>query len=345
MTRNLYLGADLDPVVIAAVSGDLNALFAAVSDAWATIVGTDFHARAEALADEIKQDKPMLVGLQEVTLYRTGPVDGVPLNATNVEYDYLEILLDELNKRDLHYAPVALPSEDNQNFDVEVPGDTDVSPDHVNPQDIRLTDHDVILARTDLPDSQLKLSNVQTANFATNASFPIGGTGQSVTLYRGWGSVDVSLGGHKFRLINTHLEQEGSFNQVQVAQGNEILNGPADTDLPVILVGDFNSRADGPQPPGTPTYDNLIAAGFTDAWNTTHPGEMGNTWGHEEELLNKNVNLTQRLDLVLFRDGDLANGLCASDADVVGDELNDRIRPSGLWPSDHAGVVAKLRVD
>ena len=101
MTRNLYLGADLDPVVAAAGAGNPNALIAAVSDAWATIVGTDFPARAEALADEIEQDKPTLIGLQEVSLYRIGKAND-PTPAEEVKYDYLKILLGELNSRGLH---------------------------------------------------------------------------------------------------------------------------------------------------------------------------------------------------------------------------------------------------
>ena len=64
---------------------------------------------------------------------------------------------------------------------------------------------------------------------------------------------------------------------------------------------------------------------------------MGNTWGHDADLLNTTVDFDRRLDLVLFR-----GGPCALDADVVGDELSDRT-PSGLWPSDHGGVVATLR--
>jgi hypothetical protein len=344
MTRNLYLGANLDPVVEAAGNGDPGAVIRAVSDAWVMIEKTNFPERAEVLAEEFEASEPMLVGLQEAQLYRTGPPDsfsGAPTPATDVKYDFLAILLEELNERHLHYAPVVV----TENFDVEFPADTTPGDVEEDPDlDIRLTDRDVILARTDLPKSKLKLSNVQEANFATNASFPIGDTGQSVTIDRGWGSVDAKVEDGSFRFINTHLEQEGFFNQVQVAQGNEILNGPAKTNLPVILAGDFNSRADGPQPPGTPTYDNLIAAGFTDAWNTTHPGEIGNTWGHQEDLLNTTVNLTQRLDLVLFRDGPPEDGLCAVDADVIGDNLSDRT-PSGLWPSDHAGVVATLRVE
>src|SRR5215217_1722573 len=332
MTRNLYLGADLTQAISAIISGDHSAIIDAATATWASVMATNFPERSEALADEIADSQPQLVGLQEVSLYRTGAPDTFsenPTPAKRVRLDYLEILLQELNERGLHYAPVAV----TKNFDVENPGET--VPGVL--QDIRLTDRDVILARTDLPSYELKLSNVQTANFRANASLPIGDSGQSVTIQRGWGSVDVTSGGHKFRFINTHLEQEGFFDPFQVAQGNELLSGPANTSLPVILVGDFNSKADGT---GTPTYSNLTGAGFTDAWSATHPGELGNTFGHEPLLLNTTVNLTQRLDLVLFR-GSPSNSLSALDADVVGDGLGDRT-PSGLWPSDHAGLVARL---
>jgi len=334
MTRNLYLGADLNPIFAATSTNppDPGAIVQATTNAWATINATNFPARANALADEVEQSDPLLVGLQEVSLYRTGPFDSFSSNPTPaeyVEYDYLDILLQELNERDLHYAPVTI----TVNADGETPGFTAPGGEL---KDIRLTDRDVILARTDLPDSKLQLSKPQMGNFDNYAKVPL-------PLLRGWGSIDVTLRGKTFRFINTHLEPESTdpdVNKIQVAQGNEILRGPADTDLPVILVGDFNSRAGGG---GTPTYSNLIGAGFKDAWSATHPRELGNTWGHDEDLLNTTVNLTQRLDLVLFRDGELADGLCALDADVVGDGLTDRIRPSGLWPSDHAGVVATLR--
>jgi hypothetical protein len=343
MTRNLYVGADLDPAILAIFSGDPEIITDAATAIWKSVVATNFPERAEVLADEIAHSQPHLVGLQEVSLYRTGPPDTFsdnPTPARRVRLDYLEILLQELNEQGLHYAPVAV----TKNFDVENPGDIDLGVEQ-NIQDIRLTDRDVILARTDLPTSQLKLSNVQTANFHTNASLPIGDTGQFVTISRGWGSVDVTSGGHKYRFINTHLEQEGPFsdhpfNQVQVAQGNEILSGPANTSLPVILVGDYNSRADGT---GTPTYSNLTGAGLTDAWSVTHPGELGNTFGYEP-LLNTTVELTQRLDLVLFR-GSLSDSLSAVNSDVVGDDPDEDRTPSGLWPSDHAGVVATLRVE
>jgi hypothetical protein len=337
MTRNLYLGADLSPVFEAAAKGDGPGIVQATTVAWQNVKATNFPERAGAVADEIEHSEPLLVGLQEVSLFRTGPPDSItatPTPAEHVELDYLDILLKQLDQRGLHYAPVTITKE----ADAENPGYT--APGVL--QDIRLTDRDVILARTDVSSSKLQLSNQQSGNYATYASLPIGQTGQSIKLLRGWGSVDVTLRGQKFRFINTHLEQEGPLNAIQVAQGNEILNGPANTSLPVILAGDFNSRADGT---GTSTYDNLINAGFKDAWSATHPRELGNTWGHDADLLNTTVDLTQRLDLVLFRNKlSVTPKLCGLDADVVGDELGDRT-PSGLWPSDHAGVVATLRAE
>jgi Endonuclease/Exonuclease/phosphatase family. len=331
LTRNLYVGAELSPVLGAIASGDPSAIIGAVSTVWASVLSTNFHERAKVLADEIADAAPLLVGLQEVSLFRTGAPDsffGNPTPADQVEIDYLDTLLRELKGRGLHYAAVAV----TQNVDVESTGF--VAPGVL--RDIRLTDRDVILARTDLPVSQLKLSNIQTANFATNLAIPIGGTGQFFTNLHGWGSVDAKVRGKSFRFINTHLEIESAnpiVNAIQVDQAREVLVGPASTALPVILVGAFNSRADGT---GTETYNILIGAGFNDAWSETHPGELGNTYGHDADLRNTTVNFTQRLDLVLYR-GDIQT----FDADIVGDELADRT-PSGLWPSDHGGVVAAL---
>jgi endonuclease/exonuclease/phosphatase family metal-dependent hydrolase len=333
MTRNLYVGADVAPAVAAIASGDPSAIIGAVSTFWAGVLSTNFPERAGALADEIADARPLLVGLQEVSLFRTGAADsffGNPTRAEHVEFDYLDILLARLDERGLHYAPVAV----TQNADAELTGF--VAPGDL--RDIRLTDRDVILARTDLPASELKLSNVQTANFATNLTVPVGTTGQVFRNLCGWGAVDVKVRGKTFRFISAHLQAESPnplVNAVQVAQARELLNGPAGAALPVVLVGDFNSRADGT---GTTTYNLLTGAGLNDAWIATHSNELGNTFGNDPDLRNTTVNFTQRLDLVLYR-GDIR----AADADVVGDELGDRTS-SGLWPSDHAGVTATLDI-
>ena len=54
----------------------------------------------------------------------------------------------------------------------------------------------------------------------------------------------------------------------------------------------------------------------------------------------------ERIDFVLFRDpklGAIRGPFDALAASIVGNAPSDRT-PSGLWPSDHAGVVATLRV-
>jgi len=75
------------------------------------------------------------------------------------------------------------------------------------------------------------------------------------------------------------------------------LNGPGNTNLPVVFIGDFNSKADGT---GTPTYLKIIDAGFIDAWNIRGKGN-GFTCCQAENLLNQVSSLDERLDLVLFR--------------------------------------------
>jgi endonuclease/exonuclease/phosphatase family metal-dependent hydrolase len=327
LSRNLYHGANLEPAIAALATGNPAVFIPAVSEVWAKVRATDFPQRAEALADEVLRAQPTLIGLQEAALWQTGPaLDPAP--ASHVEYDFLQNLVDELAERGLHYAVATT----NVNWAAEAPAVT-----HRGVlEDLRLTDRDALLVRTDLPVSVFQVTGVQSGDFIHNLIVPLP-SGPFVT-ERGWTAVDAAAYGQAFRFVNTHLEPESTnplVNAIQVAQANELLAGPGATMLPTIFAGDFNSRADGM---GTASYGVLVGAGFTDAWTVTHPSELGNTSGHAENLLNSAVNLTQRLDLVLFR-GDVA----PLSVEVVGDEPGDRL-PSGLWPSDHAGVVASLRI-
>ena len=120
MTRNLYLGAVLDPAIAAATP---EALFNAAGQILKEVEHNDFPVRAEGLAEEILEQKPDLVGLQEVALWRTGPVNPEVLDdgpsATTVKYDYLQELLDELNAGGTQYEVVVVQPE----FDFEVPAE------------------------------------------------------------------------------------------------------------------------------------------------------------------------------------------------------------------------------
>jgi endonuclease/exonuclease/phosphatase family metal-dependent hydrolase len=338
MTRNLYLGADVAPVVAAALSGDPAAIVAAVSEVWGKVQFTDFPARANGIAREVAAAQPDLIGLQEAELWRSQtPADFVMGNADHVEYDFVEILLEALEARGLHYAVVA----EEEGLDVELPGFLSEANFEIGLlSDIRLTERDVILARTDLTTSELKLSNAQTGHFVTNIEFPDLG----FVVLRGWGSVDAKVRGKDFRFLTTHLEADDE--SVREAQALEILAGPANTSLPVILVADANSNANGDAT--TPAYASWIGAGFTDAWSEAHPGEIVSTCCADELLLSPVLPVPTddegRLDLVLYRD---AGAFSTLGVNLLGtDPATDRVfnGVTLIWPSDHAGVAARLQV-
>ncbi len=314
MTRNLYLGTDLGPIF--AAPSQL-ALFAAVGAGWAQVQANDFPARAEAIADEIAGAKPDLVGLQEATLYRTDvPPDGPATPAERVAYDFLGLLVDALAQRGLSYEPVSVFS----GTDIELPAGLPPT------LDVRFTDRVALLARTDEKTADLKLSNAQSGAYQT--ALTITTAAGQITAPRGWASVDAKIRGRSFRFLTTHLEAFSPL--VRNPQAAQLLAGPAATDLPVVAVGDFNSGPGG----DLGAYGILLAGGFADAW----PGGPGPTCCHATDLHNPSPTLTKRIDLVLT-----TGGFETVSADVVGEEPADRTA-SGLWPSDHAGVVATLRL-
>jgi len=319
MTRNLYAGTDISPVLSATSISDLAIKVAQI---FGNAQETDFPARAKVLAQEIQDADPHLIGLQEVALWRIGELgvlDGPVTPTTTVVYDFLASLQSELSSLGLNYSVVVAQTE----LDVEGPSALGF--------DIRITLRDVILAKADLPPDELTLSNASSANYLTNYILPtiVG----PVTFFRGWTSVDATVNGRTFRFINTHLEAFSA--EHRFAQSNELLSGPANTSLPVVLVGDLNSY------PGETgqflAYANLIGAGFTDTWLQVNPTDPGYTFGNAPNLLNPTPTLYTRFDHVLT----LPNvGVFRSK--IVGIDQDNRT-PSGLWPSDHAGVVVTLR--
>jgi hypothetical protein len=139
---------------------------------------------------------------------------------------------------------------------------------------VRYTDGNGLLARSDLPTSRLKLSNVQAQQFATNLTFPsvVG----LITSPSSWIAVDATVGDKTYRVVTTHLQ--ANFPAIQLAQATELLHGPANTPLPVVLACDCNSDAANSADPTHPTYASLIAAGFVDAWSAKRPRDPGYTW-------------------------------------------------------------------
>ncbi len=377
MTRNLYLGADLGPAISSTGFAEfINANGKILRD----VDTNDFPTRAKGLASEIKAKSPDLVGLQEVSMWRTGPA-GLPRNkptdapetftSTEVKYDYLDLLMGQLNKGKKRYRVVHVTTE----FDFEAPANYD---DNAATGDLfggeingRLTMRDVILARTG---AGVKTRNAKGANYDTFFNPLVSGI--PVTVDRGWGSVQAKVRKSPwFKFVNTHLEAFGddknrvvdcmsdpapefAANPVSIrcSQAKELFEkavGPGN--LPVVATGDFNSDD-----------DSVIDANCPSAANTdgslagNNGGQCGDTFAYNalKTLGMKNVSTSNPMSCCTKTDILTADKGNRSDFDHHIDHiLSDskkvkKLKSSvsglapvnGFWNSDHAGVYSLLKV-
>jgi len=305
MTRNLYLGAPLEPLLQLV---DPTQLPAAVGTTWRTVQASDVPGRMSRVANEIVAAGADVVALQEVALFQTRPLlqSAPPTTA----YDFLQLLLDHLHGTGHEYVAAGTST----NIDVELPDDTG--------QRIRFVDRDVVLVR-----SGVQVSGVTTSHYATLAGVSAGSL--SATIPRGYVSLQVEAEGLAFTLLDTHLEIEG-FHSVQEAQARELAAVlPASGDL--LVMGDLNSAADGSS---TASYAIVVGAGLTDPWTLLHPGDPGLTCCFAPDLRDPAVALTERIDFVLYR-----GALSPAAVTAVGATPSSKTA-AGVYPSDHAGVVA-----
>lgn len=325
MTRNIYIGTDVD-VVLGTSDPDSIPILAA--QAFQGLLATNFPERAVSLVREIFITRPHLIGLQEVTLLRIqSPGDAVAggtIPAEDVLMNYLDIFMATLDAFGLDYKIAGKI----QNVDVEIPMITGIDPVPTF-DDIRVTDFDVILVRDDV-----KVKHVTAVNYQVNLPIP----DLEIELTRGYVAIDAKVGKKKYRFANTHLEP--FYLPVRNAQAQELMAALNDAKYPVIMVGDFNTPA-----PFGETYQFIQSQGYVDVWthNIFNYNSDGFTYGHEADLLNAEANFYERIDHIYVKNnaspGNALRGPVI--AIVVGDEQFNRT-PSGLWPSDHGGVVARL---
>jgi len=373
MTRNLYLGADLGPAIR---SANLNAFIEANGQILRDVDANNFPVRARGLAAEIRGKSPDVVGLQEVALWRTGD-PGPPQNkpasppedftTKTVKYDFLKLLMNQLNKGKKRYQVVRVTTE----FDFEGPAnyDTSIPYPEING---RLTMRDVIIARVG---AGVRWSNARGGNYSTFYAPRI--SGLDVVVDRGWNSADFRVrNAPPFRFVNTHLEAFGddknrvvdclgpvdpqySSNQVSIrcSQAKELFEtiiGPSK--LPVVALGDFNSNDESDWDPNCPSEANV---------NGSLAGNNGGVCGDEfayralTTLGMKNVSTSDPLSCCLNSDMLTADQGGPADFDHHIDHILTRrtdkvtmlsssvsgLAPvNGFWNSDHAGVYSKLRI-
>lgn len=235
MTRNIYLGGDIAAVAAATTPEEV---VAAASQFWVDVQTTDFPSRAKVIADEVFWARPEVLGLQEVTLYRSGPpvacLGQFTPSAEEVEQDFLAILQRELRRRGLQYevaGQVTTMDAELCLVDVLAGGDF---------RDIRYTDRDVLLVRKDvkwrpatLPPAQplpgfveapigpgpgdrnggvyamaLETGDPENPVVPTTAFFAISGSPEPVYSWRGWTAVEIERAGRWVRVFETHVEDQ-----------------------------------------------------------------------------------------------------------------------------------------
>jgi endonuclease/exonuclease/phosphatase family metal-dependent hydrolase len=331
MDWNIYIGANVD--IILSAENELDLLMK-VAAAYDTLQMTNFPERAQAIAKQVVKFKPHVIALQEVSLIqRFEPGNPYPVD----QLDFLSIMLNALTANGLNYQL----ADSVHNPDVMVPRLAGVDANGAPMIDyVRVLDADVILVRHDV-----SATDVIKGHYTFNLEIPSLG----ITLPRGYVSINAGINGRHYRIVNTHLEAFGSY--IRLVQAGQLVSYFANETLPVVMMGDFNTdNLTPPNPYMDETYQLMTGStgGYYDAWDYNLYGHQsdGMTYGHASDLMNPDVNLYERIDFVFVGNtgpGAGHNPIGPVYAEVIGDELADRT-VSGLWPSDHAGIIARLHI-
>jgi hypothetical protein len=313
MVRNLYLGADIIPLALAANREEFERN---ASERFQTVLRNDFATRAKALAAEIRTAKPHLIGIQEAAIWRTGPKDDATTLANDVVYDSTEVLLKELANLGQRYRV----ARGRDWFDFEGP---------TVEQDVRLTQRDVILVRVG---SRVRIQRTFAGGFRTTFDPPTqAGIARQL---RGWVGVDASLARRNFRFVTTHLE---AYSPAVARQQMEQLVGPggalASRRRNSILMGDFNSAPgananDRGTSRDDSAYYEAIEAGFV------NPLPRRATCCFAEDLHTTGDALDTWIDHIVVRPR----------VRVLRSAIVGTRQVGGIFPSDHAGITATLRL-
>jgi endonuclease/exonuclease/phosphatase family metal-dependent hydrolase len=182
--------------------------------------------------------------------------------------------------------------------------------------------------------------------------------GTLINIERGFVGVDASVNGADYRFINTHLEVKllggnPAAAILQPAQATElwlaILNsGVLGSTKRLLVAGDFNSSPVDESPIPVPTAYQQLSGGmiitgqpmpfvFTDVWNLRPGKPAGLTCCELEDLSNSPSLNYERIDLIFAFPAPLGK----TKANVLNADVEDKTL-SGLWPSDHASVSARL---
>ena len=319
MSRNMYVGANVDPVLDALLTGgNVQAAFAA---ALAEFQRTDYATRIRGIADEIARNRPYVIGLQEAYNLDVIPAAlGLPGDPFSLNFP--GDLQAALAARGLNYVVAGISTL----TDATLGGGA-----------VHLVDHDMLL----IDPAHVTLgAGGFWKTFEHNLldpPFPI--QPPPIAVLRGYIVQPALVEGIPTLLVNSHTEagNKPGLDMLRYAQAAElaIVTSSAPN---VILMGDLNDI------PGSLLYGVLAGAGLTDVWAAMRPGVAGFSCCMLPDLSNRLPTLDQRIDYVWTR------GFAGPSGKPQGQVTLTSDNPSGLlagafgsvWPSDHVGLVATL---
>lgn len=371
MSRNLYLGADVG------VAMELIPDFSAAAQfMWSQVSATDFSKRAPLLAQEVISQNADVVGLQEATHWYCKKN---LLSKKIIVFDFTEQFLEATRELGHEYVLASKDGVAALNIGYSIPAIPYLTmvtdPETFQP----LFGSDRAACGFEIGDSlvvkkEIASRIIRVGNSEYETSYSI--IPKLMTIYRGYTWADIEYNGSNVRIVSTHLESLWDRNKVPNAalQAKQLIKDLSSTKMPTIIIGDFNSDPRDPRqnresnPGGQPEASNacraqvekpslntaidtcnaywlMRKAGFADAGPDAQNGENF-TWGMNALLsgpdekrfkaaqnMGNNRGFTDRLDYIFLKNG----------AEVVSSKIIGNTPPkSGLWPSDHASVVAQV---
>ena len=157
--------------------------------------------------------------------------------------------------------------------------------------------------------------------------------------------VEAPVAGGSLSFTSTHLNwklHHGAIRERQVEALCEHVIGLHDPEhYPAIVVGDFNSEPDSSEIRYMQGLHSLNGRSvhFRDAWRVAGGDGPGTTWSNRNDYARTSFEPERRIDYI-FSGYPMIGGSGFTEAcRVVCDEA-----PQGVWPSDHFGLYAELRI-
>ena len=142
--------------------------------------------------------------------------------------------------------------------------------------------------------------------------------------------------------FNTHLNwryEQSHIRQQQVENVAEFVKAKTAAKMPPVICGDFNAEPDSEEVRRFKGLTTSAAEGlvFHDAWAVAGAGE-GHTWSNENEFASAEFEPDRRIDYIFAGHPKARGRGQVTDIRLIGDAPVE-----GVWPSDHFGLLAKLR--